>query len=89
MATTKKMRVIEAVYTETHLYQIPEEWDIDKVFIKYGILHYDGVRQEDIKNVRLEEGDKYPDEIIEHTDGLDYLFDEDEEEDEDKDKDKE
>ena len=78
--TTKKMRIIEAVYQEERLYQIPEEWDIDKVVIKYGILFYDGVRQEDVKDVKLESDNKYPIKVFEHEDGLDYLFDEDEEE---------
>tara|TARA_R110000772_G_scaffold57985_1_gene131222 strand:+ start:194 stop:430 length:237 start_codon:yes stop_codon:yes gene_type:complete len=72
----KKMRVIEAVYQSETLYEIPDEWDIDDVNIKYGELYYKGVLQEGIKNVELEGDQKYPIKIMEHTDGLEYLFDE-------------
>ena len=71
----KKMRVIEAVYQTERLYQIPEEWDIKDVHIKYGALYYKGVLQEDIKNVDLESDFKFPLEIVEHDGGLEYMFD--------------
>ena len=74
--TDKKMKVIEAVYETETLYEIPDEWDIDDVYIKYGQIYYKGVLQEGIKNVELESDQKYPSEIKEHTDGLEYLFDE-------------
>lgn len=78
MANTedKKMRVLEVVYETEHLYEIPDEWDIADVNIKYGELYYKGVLQEGIKKVELEGDQKYPCKIMEHTDGLEYLFDE-------------
>tara|TARA_R110001606_G_scaffold391319_1_gene559292 strand:- start:60 stop:290 length:231 start_codon:yes stop_codon:yes gene_type:complete len=73
--TDKKMKVIEAVYETETLYEIPDEWDIADVNIKYGQLYYKGVLQEGIKSVDLESDMKYP-MSIEDTDGLEYMFDE-------------
>lgn len=74
--TDVAMRVIEAVYVTEVLYEIPKDWDLKEVTIKYGELYYKGVIQVDVKNVELDTCMKYPSDIKEHDDGLEYLFDE-------------
>ena len=69
-------RLLRAEYPSvTDLYAVPKEWDIDKIFIQYRRVYYDGVFQE----VAIREGEvdmKYPDEIqFDEEDDLDQYFD--------------
>ena len=75
--TDVEKRVIEVTYQTETLYEIPKDWKLEDVYVKYGNLYYKGVLQCDVKSVDLESDMKYPMSIEEHTDGLEYMFDED------------
>lgn len=75
--TDVEKRVIEVTYRSETLYEIPKDWNLDDIMIRYGDLYYKGVLQCDVESIELGNDMKYPDSIEEHTDGMEYMFDKD------------
>jgi len=76
METPTKTKTIEASYTSTIFFQVPNHWDVKDVMIKWDNVYYKGKLVEGIKSTESNCDYKYPS-AIEDADDMDYLFDED------------
>jgi len=76
MAEPQKMKVIEATYTQSTLYQVPDHWEVKDVFIKWDNVYYKGKLVEDLKQCEGNTDYKMPTDIIDCCDGMNYIFEE-------------
>jgi hypothetical protein len=53
------------------LYAVPKDWDLEKVFIKYGVFYYDG-EEVNPPSSETEPDGKYPIEVVDGSDDYDF-----------------
>ena len=70
----QQMKVLEAVYTQSTFYQVPKDWDVKDVFIKWGIVFYKGEKVDDLKECQGNDDYKMPTNIVDCGDEMDYIF---------------